>query len=71
MKLTLTGGPFDGEMIDWHKTPPPHIDRCLFKKQAHGSNLETMASSSSNPALARYRLDLKSKQPIYIFERFL
>ena len=71
VKLTLTGGPFDGEVMDWHKTPPPVIDRCVFHKRTRGSNMETMASSSSSPTLARYTLDLKAKAPIYKFERFL
>lgn len=71
VKLTLVGGPFDGEVMDWSKTPPPQIDRCVFHKRTRGSNMETMASSSSSPALARYTLDLKAKAPIYKFERFL
>ena len=71
MKLKFVGGPFDGTEMEWTQTPPSMIDRCVFKKVHKGSNMETMASSSANPAIARYTLDLKAKAPIYNFERFI
>lgn len=71
MILTLHGGPHDGVKIPWQQTPPPVIDRAIFHKRTRGSNMETMASASSEPKLARYTLDLKSKAPIYQFERYL
>lgn len=71
-KLTLRGGPLDGQVIPWDSTPPSNIDRTIVKSHDRGSRIRMETLQTVNGiTVARYVLALDQKELVYNFERYL
>lgn len=71
-KLTLRGGPLDGQVIPWDSTPPSNIDRSIVRMHDRGPRMRMEAlQTSSSITVARYVLALDQKALVYNFERYL
>lgn len=79
MILHLVGGPFEGQKIKWHATPPLNVDRAVMSMKDYDSEKESEVRRRGGfrkkmppptNKLARYRLD-DARTLTYVFSEYI